>query len=84
MKEVKLLLKDLSEDPHMYRSWQNYLKASVVACHSGPVFAQIWIEEIENMTISLSSLTSPAQSQIKRVDVRLYVCILGAIKGPKL
>ena len=36
------------------------------------------------MKIALSDLTTGASNPIKRVDVRLYVCILGAIKGPKL
>ena len=36
------------------------------------------------MKIALTELTTGADNPIKRVGVRLYVCFLGAIKGPML
>ena len=56
----------------------------MVSSAPDPVEAQDWIEEVEDHSIRLEDLTCSASHPMKRVDVRLYVCILGSIKGPKL
>ena len=60
------------------------MKASVVSNSEDPTLAQDWIEEVEDMTIIFEQLATIKAHPLKRHDVRLFVCVLGAIRGKRL
>ena len=77
--EIKLFLKDLPENVAEYRRY--YVKAAVVSAGEDPEIAQEWIEVVEDDAVLFPALVTPKTHSCKKLDVRLFVCVLGSIKG---
>ena len=83
-KEVKLLVKDVPDEISAFRRWFYHMKSCVVAVCWDPEAGVIWISEVENDAISFVDLKTNFGSPMKRIDIRIFNQLLGALKGEKV
>ena len=79
--DVKLVLKDVPEAVEEYRRWRYYTTASIVAAAPDPVKAMPWVLIIQAEKTKREDLITADNDPLKRVDVKLFCVLLGALKG---
>lgn len=80
-RECKLTLAPVPEPVEAYRNWRFGATADIVSASPDLVKATVWISLVEDSDTVLTTLVTPWADNMKRVDIRLFCCLLRALKA---